>query len=418
LGLGFLFGASAATTALAADRAGAGLPAAAGAAGAGAAAFFPLPLPAAALELAGTIASLASCLANRDLRRPALLRCRMPFDAARSKAWIASKAIANLSDSATGPPVSVRRALTTFVFTSERTARLRAARRTPERACFFADAVRLATCGLQEGEEHEARIIEASGVRTLLLAVPARAKLNLDLEVLSRGSDGFHNVRTHLQAIALHDLLELAPAKSTTIEATGLPVSCGSDNSVLKAHEALERAAGRKLPTRFELHKRIPSGAGLGGASSDAAAALRGLSAIHALKNVDLAEVAANLGADVPFFLNGGAALAEGRGERLTPLRSEPGWFAIAWPGIELLTAAVYRAWDEVKGDGANQLQRAAGHVAPQVQDFAVRLGDGWQMTGSGSAFFLRCADQQAASKATAQLDCWTAVTHAVGAWA
>ncbi len=251
----------------------------------------------------------------------------------------------------------------------------------------------------------------------MTLVVPARAKLNLDLEVLKRGSDGFHEVRTHLQAVALHDLLELAPADRTIMAATGLAVSSEKDNSVLKAHSALESAVGRELPTRFDLHKRIPSGAGLGGASSDAAAALRGLMAIHALR-VDLVEIAASLGADVPFFLAGGAALAEGRGERLTRLGSQPGWFAIAWPGIELSTAAVYRAWDEVKGDGPNQLTRAAGHVAPQVQDFGVRLGHGWQMTGSGSAFFLRCSDRQAASRATAQLDCWTAVTHAVGAWA
>jgi 4-diphosphocytidyl-2-C-methyl-D-erythritol kinase len=252
----------------------------------------------------------------------------------------------------------------------------------------------------------------------LTLAVPARAKLNLDLEVLSRGNDGFHQIRTRIQAVALHDLLELAPAIRTTISTTGLAAPPNQDNSVLKAHGALERAVGRELPTKFDLHKCIPIGAGLGGASSDAAAALRGLTAIHTLK-VDLIAIAASVGADVPFFLRGGTAVAEGRGERLTHLRPEPdGWFAIAWPGIELLTAAVYRAWDDVKGDGPNQLQRAAGHVAPQVHDFARRLGPGWQMTGSGSAFFLRCNDEQKARKATATLDCWTTVTHAVGAWA
>ncbi|HEV2035372.1 MAG TPA: hypothetical protein VGU71_14445 [Candidatus Dormibacteraeota bacterium] len=252
----------------------------------------------------------------------------------------------------------------------------------------------------------------------MTLAVPARAKLNLDLEVLRRAKNGFHEIRTRIQAVALHDLLELTPADRTSMNTSGLAAPPNKDNSVLKAHEALEGAIRRELPTRFDLHKRIPSGAGLGGASSDAAAALRGLTTIHALK-VDLAEIAAGLGADVPFFLAGGTALAEGRGERLTRLRPEPNsWFAIAWPGIELLTAAVYRAWDDVNGDGPNQLQRAAGHVAPQVQDFAKRLGPRWQMTGSGSAFFTRCDDQQMARKATAELDCWTAVTQAVGAWA
>jgi 4-diphosphocytidyl-2-C-methyl-D-erythritol kinase len=252
----------------------------------------------------------------------------------------------------------------------------------------------------------------------LTLAVPARAKLNLDLEVLSRGSDGFHQIRTTIQSVALHDLLELEPAEDrTTLKTSGLALTQDQDNSVLKAHAALERATGRDLPTNFHLHKRIPPGAGLGGASSDAAAALRGLKTIYALK-VDLEEIAATVGADVPFFLNGGTALAEGRGERLTRLSPESGWFTIAWPGIELLTSAVYRAWDEVKGDGSNQLTRAATSVAPQLQDFAKHLGDGWQMTGSGSAFFRRAADQAAATKAAANRDCWTSITYAVGAWA
>jgi 4-diphosphocytidyl-2-C-methyl-D-erythritol kinase len=251
----------------------------------------------------------------------------------------------------------------------------------------------------------------------LTLAVPARAKLNLDLEVLSRDRDGFHQIRTRIQSVALHDLLELEPAgEGTTLNTSGLAITEQTDNSVLKAHAAMERATGRTLPTRFHLHKRIPPGAGLGGASSDAAAALRGLKTIHNLK-VDLEEIAITVGADVPFFLNGGTALAEGRGERLTRLPPERGWFAIAWPGIELLTSAVYRAWDEVKGDGRNQLTRAATAAAPQLNDFASKLGEGWQMTGSGSAFFRRAADQTTARNSTTQLDCWTSITHAVGAW-
>jgi 4-diphosphocytidyl-2-C-methyl-D-erythritol kinase len=251
----------------------------------------------------------------------------------------------------------------------------------------------------------------------LTLVVPARAKLNLDLEVLSRDNDGFHQIRTRIQAVALHDLLELEPAEDrTTLKTTGLSMKQETDNTVLKAHEALERATGRKLPTSFHLHKRIPPGAGLGGASSDAAAALRGLTTIHGLK-IDLEGVAASVGADVPFFLKGGTARAEGRGERLNRLPLEQGWFAIAWPGIELLTSAVYRAWDEVKGDGPNQLTRAAISVAPELQDFKRALGDGWQMTGSGSAFFLRAADQKTATKAVSKRDCWTTITHTVGAW-
>jgi 4-diphosphocytidyl-2C-methyl-D-erythritol kinase len=252
----------------------------------------------------------------------------------------------------------------------------------------------------------------------LTLVVPARAKLNLDLAVLRRTDDGFHEVRTHIQAVELHDLLELTPADLTTMTLTGKHLPDEKDNSVLKAHAAMQKEARRELPTRFHLDKRIPPGSGMGGASSDAAAALRGLKAIHNLKEIDIARIASSIGADVPFFITGGAAIAEGRGERLTPVAIEHEWFAIAWPGIELSTADVYRAWDEVSGDGANQLRKAAGHVDPRVQDFAMRLGEEWQMTGSGSAFFLRCPDEESAHKATAKLDCWKVVTRSFEAWA
>jgi 4-diphosphocytidyl-2-C-methyl-D-erythritol kinase len=252
----------------------------------------------------------------------------------------------------------------------------------------------------------------------LTLVVPARAKLNLDLAVLARTADGLHEVRTHIQAVELHDLLELTPAGSTTITFAGKHQPDMTDNSVLKAHAAMEKEAARKLPTRFHLDKRIPPGSGMGGASSDAAAALRGLNAIHNLKEVDLARVASTVGADVPFFLTGGAAVAEGRGERLTPTAIEHQWFAIAWPDIELSTADVYRAWDEVGGDGPNQLRRAAAHVNKRVQDFAGQLGEEWQMTGSGSAFFTRFPDEPSARKAVSHLKCWTAVTRSVEAWA
>jgi 4-diphosphocytidyl-2C-methyl-D-erythritol kinase len=249
------------------------------------------------------------------------------------------------------------------------------------------------------------------------VALPARAKLNLDLSVVRRRDDGTHEIRTQMQAIELHDLLQIEPAGRTSFAVRGLAVPEGVDNIVLKALDALEQAAGRHLPTEFELDKRIPPGAGLGGASSDAAAALRALKVIHGL-DLDLAPIAAGVGADVPFFLAGGTALAEGKGELLTQLPTEPACFAVAWPGIELSTAAVYKAWDDVGGDQPNELRRAAERVEPMVQDFAARLGHHWQMTGSGSAFFRRCTSQEEGLQLVANLDCWTAVTHSVGKWA
>ncbi len=250
----------------------------------------------------------------------------------------------------------------------------------------------------------------------MTVALPARAKLNLDLEVLGRTQDGFHELRTTFQAIDLHDLLQIEAAAETTFTTSGLTIST-NQNSSLNAQQALEQHARRKLPARIHLHKRIPPGSGMGGASSDAAATLRALKTLFAL-DVDLRPIAEKLGADVPFFLRGGRANAQGRGERLTRLDEDPAWFAVAWPGIELATGDVYRKWDETNGEGPNHLRRAAEHVDPRIKEFANRLGPGWQMSGSGSAFFQRTATKRHAEHATNKLDCWTAVTRSVAPWA
>jgi 4-diphosphocytidyl-2-C-methyl-D-erythritol kinase len=253
----------------------------------------------------------------------------------------------------------------------------------------------------------------------LTIALPARAKLNLDLAVIRRREDGFHDVRTTLQAIDLHDLITLTPARTTTLTISGLNVTAHGDNSVLKAHAALEAATKQKLPTTIHLHKRIPPGSGMGGASSDAAATLRGLAALHHI-TIDLTSIAGNLGADVPFFLTGGAAIAEQRGDLLTPIPTQPQWFAIAWPEFELLTPDVYRAWDKMPGYMPNQLARAAMSIEPRLEDFANVLNKeskNWQMTGSGSAFFRTAAGENDARKATEHLKTWNAVAEAIGPW-
>lgn len=251
----------------------------------------------------------------------------------------------------------------------------------------------------------------------MTIALPARAKLNLDLAVLGRRDDGYHDVRTTIQAIDLHDLITLTAADHTTLTTTGRTIQDSKNNSCLLAHEALEHASRKKLPALIHLHKRIPPGAGLGGASSDAATTLRALAALHHLA-VDLAPIAEQLGADVPFFLKGGAAIAEGRGERLTPITAQPGWFAVAWPEVEVLTPDVYRAWDEMPGDPPNQLARAAAHVEPRLSTFVSSLGQGWQMTGSGSAFFRPCPSETEARESVRTLKCWTVVAQAIGPWA
>jgi 4-diphosphocytidyl-2-C-methyl-D-erythritol kinase len=252
----------------------------------------------------------------------------------------------------------------------------------------------------------------------LTLAFAAHAKLNLSLEVHGRRPDGLHEITSALQAISLHDLLIVEPAGRTELWG-GQP---NQDDLVLRAQRALEEAAGRPLPARFRLVKRIPVGAGMGGGSSDAAATLRALSSLYGL-DLDLTPLAAGLGSDVSFFLQGGAALATGTGENLSPLPPTlpptSGCYAIAWPGYPIPTASVYRAWDELGGEGDNQLTRAAVAVEPRLAGFVNKL-EGWRMTGSGSAFFKPCQDRQHAERAVEAirgLDCWTAVAAPVPAW-
>jgi 4-diphosphocytidyl-2-C-methyl-D-erythritol kinase len=249
---------------------------------------------------------------------------------------------------------------------------------------------------------------------TTAVALPAHAKVNLHLRVERRRPDGMHELHTHFQALALHDLLLAEPAIRTSLEGGH------EDDLVLRALSALEAWAGRAMPTRLRLVKRIPAGSGLGGGSSDGAAAVRLLARLHRV-DADLALIASELGADVPFFLRGGAAVGTGRGEHLQPVATIPGWFALAWPGFSVSTAAVYAAWDRLGGEGRNELQRAAFAIEPRLCTFAAQLrarDSRWLMTGSGAAFFLHTPSSAEAERAVRGLDCWTAVTRPVGRWA
>jgi 4-diphosphocytidyl-2-C-methyl-D-erythritol kinase len=152
------------------------------------------------------------------------------------------------------------------------------------------------------------------------------AKINWTLEVLGRRSDGFHNVKTILQTIDLSDSLELETAAELTLEATGAALPPLDENLAMKAACLLRDRTGYSGGARMRLAKTIPVGAGLGGGSSDAAATLRGLDRLWGLSlpAERLVELAAEVGSDVPFFLHGGTALAEARGERVTPLPDAP----------------------------------------------------------------------------------------------
>lgn len=171
---------------------------------------------------------------------------------------------------------------------------------------------------------------------TLRLLAPA--KVNLTFEALGRRADGYHDVRTVMQAISIADEVEFAPAVglSLTIE-HGAPAFAApprEDNLAMRAARLLQRETGAAQGAAILLRKRIPAAAGLGGGSSDAAATLLGLRRLWELDmDADaLRELAARLGSDVPFFVSGGTALAEGRGERLTPLPTPQGSAVVAYP--------------------------------------------------------------------------------------
>ena len=169
-----------------------------------------------------------------------------------------------------------------------------------------------------------------SGLRAGLRVI-APAKLNLALEVLGRRRDGYHDIDTVMTTIDLADELRLRPHPTLEVTydgayARGLAsIEAGSD-LVTRAALALATAAGFEPRARIEVTKRIPHPAGLGGGSSDAAAALRGLNALWGLDwpAARLAEVAATIGSDVPFFVHGGNAHCTGRGEVVEPLRDLP----------------------------------------------------------------------------------------------
>lgn len=175
----------------------------------------------------------------------------------------------------------------------------------------------------------------------------APAKLNLGLEILGRRDDGFHEIRTILAAIGRFDRLRVRPAPMPTFW-TDRPELGGDENLVAQAAVRLHELADAP-PVAVELRKRIPAAAGLGGASADAAATLLAIRAALALPVDDaaLAGLAGKLGCDVPFFLRGGVALAEGRGDLLTPLPPMSGMLAVVvTPRIAIpsKTATLFRA--------------------------------------------------------------------------
>ncbi|MFZ0430653.1 MAG: 4-(cytidine 5'-diphospho)-2-C-methyl-D-erythritol kinase [Acidobacteriota bacterium] len=180
------------------------------------------------------------------------------------------------------------------------------------------------------------------------LEIPSFSKINLWLEVLGRREDGYHELRTVFQTLDLHESIDLesTAAAGIELEVEGREVPRGPENLVFRAAELYRERTGWRTGVRLLLHKRLPVGAGLGAGSGNAAATLAGLNVLAGdlLSRCELAELAAALGSDVPFFLWGGTALGRGRGEIIQPLPDFSIEVAIllVWPGFQVPTAQVY----------------------------------------------------------------------------
>jgi len=197
------------------------------------------------------------------------------------------------------------------------------------------------------------------------VVLQAPAKLNLHLAVGRRRPDGFHDIFSLFQAVSLADTIQVSLLAQEGIELL-CPLDCPPRaNTMYRAAAAwLERSAlpGRKSGLRIVARKQIPSGAGLGGASSDAAAVLRALALLQpgAVTDAELLEIAAATGSDVPFFLGTTCALVTGRGEYLEPVQPGAGWSAVLiWPELAIATPLAYAILDEAR--------RSAGTIEEAV---------------------------------------------------
>jgi 4-diphosphocytidyl-2-C-methyl-D-erythritol kinase len=265
------------------------------------------------------------------------------------------------------------------------------------------------------------------------IVVQAPAKLNLFFEVLARRADGYHEIETLMCPIDLFDTLYFKEEPSGELalqcQWAGTPggpanagfdaIPCGPENLVLRAVELLRRRTGEKRGATLRLIKRIPAAAGLGGGSSDAAAALTAanLGWKLGLSPADLAQAAAQLGSDVSFFLSGGAAICRSRGEQVEPVAGLGTMhFVVVRPPAGLATAAVYGVCrpageprkpaalvealrrGDVRAAGRlfhNRLQTAAELLSPWIERLRRAFAEldfcGQGMSGSGTSYFGLC---------------------------
>ncbi|MBN6151401.1 4-(cytidine 5'-diphospho)-2-C-methyl-D-erythritol kinase [Xanthomonas sp. AmX2] len=252
---------------------------------------------------------------------------------------------------------------------------------------------------------------------------PAPAKLNLFLRITGRRADGYHQLQTVFRLLDWGDTVHLRLRADARIARVGesVPGVAEADDLLVRAAMLLQNEANISQGADICVEKRIPAGGGFGGGSSDAATALVALNALWGagLDEEALAALGLRLGADVPVFVRGRDAWAEGVGERLTPMTLPPAWYVLADPAVHVPTAALFQSQDLTR-DAApvkmadfvsgSQLGNAFEPVLlrrePAVQaafDALKRIGTP-RLTGSGSGCFVEFADRAAAERALADL--------------
>lgn len=260
------------------------------------------------------------------------------------------------------------------------------------------------------------------------VAALAPAKLNLFVHVTGRREDGYHTLQTVFQFIDLCDRLRFSLRDDAAVVRTGgLPEVAADDDLVVRAARALRDAAHLERGVAIDLRKAIPAGGGLGGGSSDAATTLVTLNRMWGIgwPVERLAALGLTLGADVPVFVHGHAAWAEGVGERLVPIELPEPWYLVVDPGVSVPTASIFQAPeltrdsprltipDFVSGGGRNDFEPVVRARHPEVAaalDWLDGHGGG-RLTGTGGCVFGTYATRAAAEAAYAALpDDWRGV--------